>query len=228
MSDSMTRRDALLGLGATTLTAALWPLDALAKPPHRPPHPIVFVRRSLSTLGGLDPATFEFHQVRWNVEQLIRVGQASAEHVLDRFFQTHKTAPDAVIAMLRGLYEVPTKAHPKPGMQNVARAGHLRPPALGAPSPAPPKDLRHTPHYPVLWLGDLPLSLVQGYALAGKAEPASMHYEALKKDGVFRTKPHPTVRSRADAEARLAKIAPHLSAHHKKLIAAQLDRVFKP
>lgn len=227
MSDEkLTRRDALLGLGATALVASSWPMRAFARPP-RPPHPSVFVRRSLPSLGGLDPKTFEYHQVRWNVKQLIRLGPGGTERLLDQYFKYATTVPLAVFAMIRGLYEPPTKAHPQPSFENVARRGYLRPPALGAPSPGMPVGLEHTPHYPVLWLGDFPVSLVEGYQLGGLPESAKMHFEALKTDGVFRRKALPETKTRAQAEALLGGLSVHLSASHQEMAKAQIARAFK-
>ncbi len=227
MSDEkLSRRDALLGLGATALVASSWPVGALARPP-RPPHPSEFVRRSLPGLGGLDPKTFEYHQVRWNVKQLIRLGPGGTQRLLEDYFKYATTVPPAVFAMIRGLYEPPTKPHPKPSFKNVARRGYLRPPALGAPSPGMPMGLEHTPHYPVLWLGDFPVSLVEGYVLGGMPESAKMHYDALKADGVFRRKLRPETRTRAQAEALLGGLSAHLSATHQKIAREQIARAFK-
>jgi hypothetical protein len=56
--------------------------------------------------------------------------------------------------------------------------GCLRPPRLGAPSPAAPADLRAL-RFPFFVLGDVPLSLVSGYALGGTPEPLGMHLDEL-------------------------------------------------
>ncbi len=95
--------------------------------------------------------------------------------------------------MVRALFEVPPPGTKLPGKRDdlttVLRPGYLRPPALGAPYPKAPKDPKAAPRYPLVLLGDVPLVVVQGYALGGHPESLKMHLDALAREGKWRVRP---------------------------------------
>jgi len=89
----------------------------------------------------------------------------------------------------RALFEVPEKNGNKKDRDypSVSGNGFLRPPALGAPDPETPKNLELYPRFPLHILDDVPVCLVSGYSLAGRAEPLESHLSILEKEAAWRT-----------------------------------------
>lgn len=84
---------------------------------------------------------------------------------------------EGVFLVLRSLFQVPTAP------------GHMPTMMVGAPSPAGPKDPKVLPRFPLVLIDDVPLLLVTGYMLAGRAEPPEWHLAKFRKLGVLRAKP---------------------------------------
>ncbi len=82
-----------------------------------------------------------------------------------------------VFLVLRVLFDVP------------ADPGHMPRMVVGAPWPAGPKDPKRLPRFPVLLVDDVPLLLVSGYMLGGKAEEPERHLDYFKAHGQLRSKP---------------------------------------
>lgn len=140
----------------------------------------------LDAVGPLAGDTYDPGPVIAAVNAIQPLGRAAGTSLLQRYVRARGAAldeRDGLFAVLRVLYE------PQPGYRSTVDACTpqqqpmvdgtcLRPPRLGAPSPAAPADLRSL-RYPFFVLGDVPLSLVRGYMLAGKAEPLGMHLDDL-------------------------------------------------
>ena len=164
---------------------------------------------ALDALGPLDGSRYDPRPVIRAVNLLQPLGAKRGVALLRRYVARRGPAlaagpPSALFAVLRTIFEPPPASGkaPKdactPRQREVASGGCLRPPMLGAPWPPPPKDLRSL-RYPIFVLGDIPLSLVSGYALGGHPEPASMHLEALAAVARWRAQP---LRPQAVGEVR--------------------------
>jgi hypothetical protein len=100
--------------------------------------------------------------------------------------------------VLRVLFEVPEDTGAMPAMM------------IGASSPAEPEDPRTAPRFPVTIEGDVPFLLVNGYRLAGVAEPVEEHIEFFREHGKLRGKPlAPTDKP--------AELVSRVMAHHGSL-----------
>ncbi len=69
---------------------------------------------------------------------------------------------------------------------------------LGRPAIDPPADPDALPRFPIIVVDDVPLLVIRGYALAGKAEPLSAHIDWYRRHGRLREAP---LRPSADADA---------------------------
>lgn len=134
----------------------------------------------LDALGPLSMRAYDPVPVIAAVNHLQPMGKAKGVAAIRAWLKTRKTdhtrGPTAIYAVLRVLLPAPPKAR-------------LRPPALGAPTPAPtPNEAKHLPQFPILILDDVPLSVVDGHVLGGMAEPAGMYLDYLEKEGIWRNK----------------------------------------
>jgi hypothetical protein len=145
------------------------------------------VYATLDAIGGLARSEYEPRPVVAAVNELQVMGRKDATALLAEYFKTRGTLANdrqGLFAVLRVLYEPPSPKPPwpkdacTPNQQEFLSGPCLRPPRIGSPVPSPPADLRSL-RYPIFVLGDVPLSLVGGYDLAGKAEIPSMHFEDL-------------------------------------------------
>jgi len=174
----LTRRSVLAGglaLGATAHASGM-------------ESPASRVRRHLDAVGPLAGGSFHPGRALTAMQALMELPEADRVPLLRQYAKTRIGVPEGVFAVVRALVEVPSKdqaASPWPG---VLQPGHLRPPALGGPSPAQPDDLTMVPRWPVVMLEDVPLVVVSDYVLGGKAEPLAMHLEGLE-EATWRTKP---------------------------------------
>lgn len=162
------------------VTLALLACLCLEAPPELPPD----VSAALDAVGPLAGDRYDPRPVIAAVNHLQPLGKARATAGLRRYFERHPDAPDGLFAVLLSLYEPPNPKGPAtppactPEQQEVAQGGCWRPPRLGAPVPAPPEELRSL-RFPFFILGDVPLSLVSGYALGGQPEPLAMYLDAI-------------------------------------------------
>ena len=141
----------------------------------------------LDAVGPIDGDQYDPRPVIAAINALQPLGRETGTALLQRYARARVASlsdRDGLFAVLRVVYEPPEHVFARttdsctPAQQAVVESGCLRPPRLGSPSPAPPADLRSL-RYPFFVLGDVPLSLVRGYALAGKAEPFGMHLDEL-------------------------------------------------
>ncbi|MEZ4403662.1 MAG: hypothetical protein R3B06_26800 [Kofleriaceae bacterium] len=145
------------------------------------------VFRALDAVGPLDSGRYDPRPVITAINLLQPRGRDRGTATLAAYLAARGPTVDdrgGLFAVLRVLYEPPAAAPPfppdacTPRQREVVSGPCLRAPGLGAPSPAPPDDLRSL-RYPFFVLGDVPLSLVSGYALDGQPEPVAIHFEAL-------------------------------------------------
>ncbi|MBK9034239.1 MAG: hypothetical protein IPL61_23745 [Myxococcales bacterium] len=145
------------------------------------------VFRALDAVGPIESDRYDPRPVIAAINALQPLGRGEGTRVLAAYLAARGHSVDergGLFAVLRVLYEPPAARPPYPPDACTPRQRELisgpcvRPPMLGSPSPAPPEDLRSL-RYPFFVLGGVPLSLVSGYTLAGKAETVAMHLEAL-------------------------------------------------
>jgi hypothetical protein len=89
----------------------------------------------------------------------------------------HDSGREGVFLILRCLFEVPADPGFMPHMY------------CGAPSMSPPEDAKKAPRFPIVIHGDVPLLLIRGYTLAGRAEQPESHLEYFRKHGQIRKQP---------------------------------------
>jgi len=148
--------------------------------------------------------------------------------VLRAYLASKPNPPGGLLAVMRCMFDVPAVAPdgPKaplgqpanPLAVPVVNAGFFRPPALGVPTPGEPSDLRTSPRWPVILLSDVPLVVVQGYALGGLPESLVDHLDGLAAAPV---RTDPFVWSEA-GRLRFELRAPNPEVH--AMLTAQLDR----
>jgi hypothetical protein len=113
------------------------------------------------------------------VNALHALGKDTALDVIDEYLRVSSSLDDGgregVFLIMRTLFDVPE--------------GGMPPMMVGAPSPAPPKDPAILPRFPIVIIADVPIKLVRGYALAGKAERPEDDVAAFRKIGTLRAKP---------------------------------------
>ena len=144
--------------------------------------------RALDAVGPLESDRYDPGPVIQAINALQPLGRERGTAALADYLQArgpqHVYDRGGLFAVLRVLYQPPSASPPWPDLactprqRDLVSGPCLRPPLLGAPQPPPPEDLRSL-RFPFMVLGDVPLSLVSGYHLAGKAEPVGMHFDAL-------------------------------------------------
>lgn len=131
------------------------------------------VDQILDTLGPLSGSEADPLPVIHAVNRLQPMGQAKGTAALRAWLKGRKDPPGAIFLVMRALF-----------------TGKARPPALGAPSPAPTTaELKHLPRYPLLVLDGVPLSVVDGYLLGGLPEPPLMYLDELERTGTWTRTP---------------------------------------
>lgn len=144
---------------------------------------------ALDAVGPLDGNRADPRTVIRAVNALQPLGKDKGVALLRRYFAESRPSQklqksEGLFLVLRTLLVPPPASGSRvrdactPEQQAVAAGGCLRPPRLGAPVPSPPHDLLSL-RYPAFVLGDVPLSLVSGYVLGGKAEPLDMYLGAI-------------------------------------------------
>lgn len=230
------RRCALQTLGALAAAAAGLRLEKAWAVKPLPPH-IAAQNAAIHLLRKLSPLeapAFEPRLVIEAINTLQPLGQAAGVAAIRAFITQTESAgrecPGALFAVMRLLFDPPSPKAPTPtepyDLTTAARPGYLRPPALGAPSPPASTDPAMIPHFPILLMADLPLSVVDGYALGGQPEPPSMHLDALCAGCTWRTAP---LDPKTPGEVRY--LLTHwggLTPDQLPLAFEQLDRLEKP
>ncbi|MFT5683055.1 MAG: hypothetical protein ACI8RZ_003982 [Myxococcota bacterium] len=201
----MTRRGVIAGLSVLPFAPALAADPLFA---------------TLDAVGPLAAEAFSPARALDALHALHALGEAGARSALSQYATGRLDPPEGLFVVVRCLFAVPLDTTPVADWPDAIQPGHLRPPALGAPHPPQPTDLTTTPHFPALLVGDVPLSMVSGYALGGQAEPLSMHLDALA-GAAWRTDPF---RPRPDAEVRTL-LASWRDTPQGPLLATQLDRL---
>ena len=131
------------------------------------------------------------------VNSLQRLGRDAAIAALTDYLHTTPPGDDhreGTIAIMRVLFD---PANP-PGYLPVLHAG--------APDPAPPDDPLVLPRFPIAIIDDIPLVVVNGYTLGGKAETPEMHLATVARTATFRTLP---LKPPDDPLAAIDRIAGH-------------------
>ena len=144
--------------------------------------------RHLDAVGPLAGGAFHPGRALTAMQALMAIPAGERMELLRRYAATRIEVPDGVFAVVRSLVEVPPASAVATDWPGVLQPGHLRPPALGAPTPPQPDDLAAVPRWPIVLLQDVPLVVVSGYALGGQPESLSMHLDGLT-DATWRTKP---------------------------------------
>jgi hypothetical protein len=110
------------------------------------------------------------------VNALHALGKDKALDVVEEYLRVSSSLDDpgreGVFLVMRVLFDV---------------KGDMPPMMVGAASPAPDKKL--FPRHPIVMIGDLPIKIVRGYALGGKAQDPESDVAAFRKVGVLRAKP---------------------------------------
>lgn len=111
------------------------------------------------------------------VNALRALGKERALDVVDEYLRVTSSLDDpgreGVFLVMRVLFDVP--------------AGGMPPMMVGGAVPAPDPTL--LPRHPIVMIGDLPLKVVRGYALAGHPQDPESDVAAFRKLGVLRAKP---------------------------------------
>jgi hypothetical protein len=148
---------------------------------------------ALNDLPGLNGYHYNPRPVIRAVNLLQPLGKEKALAAIDEFLRVSFEFTDGnprrgVFLVLRMLFEVPTAQTVFP--YNIeSRPGYMPPMLVGAGVPAGPKDKKLLPRFPIAIEGDIPFLLVEGYTLAGHAEPAKSHVAYFRKFGTMRAQP---------------------------------------
>ena len=115
------------------------------------------------------------------VNALQPLGKEKALAAIDEYLRItshfHSPGREGVFLVLRVLFDIPDDP------------GYMPPMLVGAPEPAAPRNLKRLPRFPILLQDDVPLLLVTGYTLGGKAEQPESHVTYFREHGQIRSKP---------------------------------------
>jgi hypothetical protein len=154
---------------------------------------------ALNDLPGLSGNAYNPRPVIRAVNLLQALGKEKALAAIDEFLRvsfefTDRDARQGVFAVLRTLFEVPTRQTVFP-YHIESKPGYMPPMLVGAGIPAEPNDKKLLPRFPVVIEGDIPFFLVAGYTIFGEPEPPESHVAYFRKFGTLRAKPlSPTAR----------------------------------
>ena len=164
-----------LVLAASTAMAADSPRDAT-------------MFKVLDSVGTLHGGAYDPRPVINAINRLQPLGKARGVALLRRYIASRqqagvRTDSTGLFAVIRVLLVPPASKKKSadactPRQRKIADGGCWRPPLLGAPYPAAPEDLLSL-RYPIFVLGDVPLSVVSGYAIGGHPEHLIDHLGAL-------------------------------------------------
>ncbi|MHC5056926.1 MAG: M56 family metallopeptidase [Planctomycetota bacterium] len=136
--------------------------------------------RFLSTAPRIQGATYDPYAVIRIVNALQPLGKTKALAAISEYLRVSSHwhgEREGLFLVLRALFEVP----PDPGYMPRMH--------IGGPSPAEPEDRKLLPGFPQLIRGDIPLLMVWGYALAGRAQRVEEHVDYFRKHGTLRAGP---------------------------------------
>ena len=142
----------------------------------------------LDAVGPLGMDDYDPYPVIAAINAVQPLGQAEGTALLTAYLEERGASANergGLFAVLRVLYEPPNTIKPPwpkdactPRQSEFLSGPCLRMPRLGSPSPEAPEDLRSL-RFPFFVLADVPVSVVRGYELGGKAESLRMHHQAL-------------------------------------------------
>ena len=170
----LTRRRFLV----STLATAALPALAQEAPPLDAALPDDTLFPILDEVGPLEGPVFHPTRALEAMIALQALGQEAGTQALRRYLSQRAEPPTGLFAVIRCLSVIPERGIVGE-FPAVPRPGSLRPPALGAPNPAPPADPTALPRFPAMLLADVPLVVVLDYTLSGHPEPLSMHLDGL-------------------------------------------------
>lgn len=111
------------------------------------------------------------------VNSLHGLGKEKALAVIDEYLRLashfHSDAREGLFLVLRVLFELP-------------KDGAMPTMFIGQPDPEGPKEKKTLPRFPVVLVGDVPLFVVNGYRLAGRAQQVEAHVKHFRKNGKLR------------------------------------------
>jgi hypothetical protein len=145
---------------------------------------LVPLLKTLDQVPALQGYEFRPQPLIAAVNALHPLGKDKALAVLSEYLRVSSPfdsqAREGMFLVLRALFEVP------------ADPGYMPVMMVGGPSPAAPKDPKVFPRFPLYLEGDVPLLLVSGYSLGGKAQDPEDHIKYFAEKGVLRGAPlHP-------------------------------------
>lgn len=171
----------------------------------------LLARASSSDFAAYDPGALIAA-----VNALVPLGKDGALAALDGFVSRQDLAADprqGLFLVLRVAFD----ADPHPPMR------------LGESVPAPPPNAAALPRFPILLVDDVPLLLVRGYVLRGRAERVTAHLDHYRQHGTLRTAPLAPAagvdRAAAYEAAYQAAYGAAPSADERAFIASQLQRL---
>lgn len=137
------------------------------------------LRAAMRSMGPLDSSGDSLWIIR-SANALLPLGREGALFAIEeRYYCCDTYWPEnlSLFWLLRALFEVPDP----PAYWQV--------PAIGAISPAPPKDLKQIPCFPIVILQDVPFNVMTGLSLAGYPEQPTNEIVELRETGRLRAKP---------------------------------------
>lgn len=160
---------------------------------------MVDVTPLLARSASSDFAHYDPRAIVDAVNALVELGQDGAWATLDRWLASIDLAADphhGLLLVLRTAFDA--DVHP--------------PVRLGTPDQAPPTDPGAVPRFPLVIVDDVPVLLVSRYALAGVAEPLTIHVEHYRAHGTLRAKPLAPGAAAADRVAGVTAV--YRAAYH--------------
>ncbi len=153
-----------------------------------PPDASIFREDELSGVLRIIDRTSDCEGCRYDplsviqtVNALQALGKDKAFAAIDEYLRVsslpHSKAREGLFLVLRVLFEIPEDP------------GHMPPMLLGLPNPDPPRDPKRIPRFPIALIDDIPILLIGGYGLQGRAQDIKVHVKYFRKSGLFRTRP---------------------------------------
>jgi hypothetical protein len=156
----------------------------------RPPKSNLFTKdelqnllRLLDTTPGLEGYSYNPLPLIQIVNTLQPLGKEKALAVIGEYIRVSDEwfgfmgARSGLFLVLQVLFDLPNGVDPQ-------EAG-----GFGAPSPGGPRNHNLIPRFPIALVDDIPMMLVNGYALQGRATPMEDVLEFFRVNGHFRSRP---------------------------------------
>lgn len=140
---------------------------------------LIVLLKLIDQISDLQGYEFKPQPLIAAVNALQPLGKDKALAVISEYLRVasyyDSPARDGTFLLLRALFDVP------------ADPGYMPTMFVGGPSPVPPKDPKVFPRFPLYLEGDIPLLLVSGYMLAGKAQDPEEHVKYFIEKGSLRS-----------------------------------------